>query len=330
MTPGPEDDQPGDAAAGTKEAAGVDETAATGADEAAAAEAAAPPLEQADSAASPPPKEEAAGAPPGAADPAGVPPPGDEVAAAGTHEAAVAPPDAPDPAAAPTPEDDIEDEAILACFDEMQHEFRIFMDSVLHFLGDHPKLRVSGREIVHSYKSRLKDREHLRAKLQRKRAEGKPISAANLFDRVTDLAGVRIMHLFQEHFAKIDEVIRVKVDAGDWVLGERATAYTWDPEAAEFFGKFDLEVVQKPTSYTSVHYLIRPRADSPLCCEVQVRTLFEEIWGETDHQINYPEPTESLACREQIKVLSKIVGAGSRLLDSLHRVHQDFVGAEKG
>ncbi|WP_315782452.1 hypothetical protein [Bradyrhizobium sp. SZCCHNPS1003] len=30
------------------------------------------------------------------------------------------------------------------------------------------------------------------------------------------------------------------------------------------------------------------RPDSPLSCEIQVRTLFEEIWGEIDHQLNYP------------------------------------------
>lgn len=130
------------------------------------------------------------------------------------------------------------------------------------------------------------------------------------------------MHLFQEHFTHIDAVVRKRVADGDWVLGERARAYTWDPESAEYFGQFDLEVIQKPTTYTSVHYLIRPRADSPICCEVQVRTLFEEIWGEVDHQINYPVPTEDLSCKEQIKVLSKIVGAGSRLLDSLNRVNR--------
>ena len=213
------------------------------------------------------------------------------------------------------------DDEIISRYDAMRHELEIFMTGVRHFIGRHPDLRESGREIVHSYKSRLKDREHLRAKLERKRAEGKPISSENLFQQVTDLAGVRIIHLFQEQFEQIDQVIRLKIEAGDWVLGERATAYTWDPEAVEFFEKYDLEVVSKPTSYTSVHYLIRPREDSPLCCEVQVRTLFEEIWGEVDHQINYPVPTNDLACQEQIKVLSKIIGAGSRLLDSLHRVH---------
>lgn len=213
------------------------------------------------------------------------------------------------------------DEEALQRYDDMRHDLQTFMNGVLQYIGEHPSLRVSGKEVVHSYKSRLKDREHLRAKLVRKRAEGRPITAENLFQEVTDLAGVRVMHLFQEHFGQIDKVIRRKVDLGDWILGEKPKAYTWDPEAAEFFSNFDLNVEQKPTSYTSVHYLIRPRADSPLCCEVQVRTLFEEIWGEVDHQINYPVPTDDLSCREQIKVLSKIVGAGSRLLDSLHRVH---------
>ncbi|MFJ1306871.1 hypothetical protein [Agrobacterium sp. P15N1-A] len=133
-----------------------------------------------------------------------------------------------------------------------------------------------------------------------------------------------MLHLFQEDFTAIDALIRRKVDEdGDWVFGERPKAYTWDPEAATFFRTFDLEVAEKSTSYTSVHYLVRPRADSPLCCEIQVRTLFEEIWGEVDHQINYPIPTESVSLREQIKVLSKIVGAGSRLLDALKRVQNE-------
>jgi ppGpp synthetase/RelA/SpoT-type nucleotidyltranferase len=232
----------------------------------------------------------------------------------------------------PAVDDDgsVSDDASIALYLEMKHDFRIFMEGVLGYLGEHPTLRIHGREVVHSYKSRMKDPDHLRAKLARKRAEGKPISPENLFQRVTDLAGVRIMHLFQEHFAQIDNVIRRKVEIGDWVLGERPTAYTWDPEAADFFREFDLDVTQKPTAYTSVHYLIRPRADSPLCCEVQVRTLFEEIWGEVDHQINYPIPTKSLACREQLLVLSKIVGAGSRLLDSLHRVHKNYGNIPEG
>ncbi|WP_408735753.1 hypothetical protein [Acetobacter malorum] len=103
-------------------------------------------------------------------------------------------------------------------------------------------------------------------------------------------------------------------------------AFTWDPEAKQFFEHFELDIVFRDTYYTSVHYLIKPRADSPICCELQVRTLFEEIWGEVDHRINYPKKTEDISCREQLMVLSKIVGAGSRLVDSIQRTisnHKD-------
>ena len=54
----------------------------------------------------------------------------------------------------------------------------------------------------------------------------------------------------------------------------------------------------------------KPKHDSYVCCEIQVRTLFEEIWGEIDHSINYPESTQSKTCKEQLRVLSKLVSTG--------------------
>jgi ppGpp synthetase/RelA/SpoT-type nucleotidyltranferase len=86
-----------------------------------------------------------------------------------------------------------------------------------------------------------------------------------------------------------------------------------------FFEKLGIGVELKESYYTSVHYVVRPRVDSPHCCEIQVRTLFEEIWGQVDHTLNYPINSENLACREQLKVLAKLVGAGSRLVDSIFR-----------
>jgi ppGpp synthetase/RelA/SpoT-type nucleotidyltranferase len=211
---------------------------------------------------------------------------------------------------------------ILEVYRSKRHDLEIFMNSVADSIGRHPDLSRPGAEAVHSYKRRLKDPDHLAEKLRRKVAAGVVIDEANFFGQITDLAGVRILHLFQDAFGEIDAVIRRRVEDGDWVLGEPPKAYTWDPDNVAYFAAFDLAVSQKPTAYTSVHYLVKPRADSPLCCEVQVRTLFEEIWGEVDHRINYPSPTENIACREQIQVLSKVVGAGSRLLDSLSRVHK--------
>ena len=51
--------------------------------------------------------------------------------------------------------------------------------------------------------------------------------------------------------------------------------------------------------------------------------LFEEIWGEIDHTINYPYPTEIVACKEQLRVLAKLVSTGTRLADSIFRTYND-------
>lgn len=208
----------------------------------------------------------------------------------------------------------------LAVFEERRHELSIFMKGVESWFASHPKLTGGSTPTVHSVKSRLKDSGHLKDKIVRKQAGGDPITAENLFTRVTDLAGVRVLHLYQEQSKAIHDAILDKVETQrDWVFNEPPKAYTWDPEAQGFFANMGLEVQLKDSFYTSVHYLVRPRADSPHCCEIQVRTLFEEIWGEVDHTLNYPNPTDNVACREQLRVLTKVVGAGSRLVDSIFR-----------
>ncbi|MCR5867209.1 RelA/SpoT domain-containing protein [Aquincola sp. J276] len=211
-------------------------------------------------------------------------------------------------------------DAALRAFDEMNHELRIFMSNVRTWFETHPTLIAGNTPLVHSVKSRLKDREHLRAKIEKKSRPDNLIDGSNLGQRVTDLAGVRVLHLHQEQLTHIHAEIERKIaHRGDWVLHEPPRAYTWDPERKSFYEAIGFQVHLKPSSYTSVHYTVRPRQDSPLCCEIQVRTLFEEIWGEVDHALNYPDATDSVACREQLLVLGKVVGAGSRLVDSIYR-----------
>jgi putative GTP pyrophosphokinase len=43
--------------------------------------------------------------------------------------------------------------------------------------------------------------------------------------------------------------------------------------------------------------------------------------GEVDHMLNYPTPTNIFTSSEQLKVLAKIVSAGSRSVDSLFKTH---------
>jgi ppGpp synthetase/RelA/SpoT-type nucleotidyltranferase len=117
---------------------------------------------------------------------------------------------------------------------------------------------------------------------------------------------------------------------GEWWLAEPPKAYTWDPDAVEFFKKLGLETHLKPTRYTSVHYLVRPREGGLACCEIQVRTLWEEIWGEVDHALNYPTSSENVACVEQIRVLARLVATGTRLADAIFVCHRDQTAPNSG
>ena len=202
------------------------------------------------------------------------------------------------------------------------HSINLFRENTVRFFETHPDLTQSP-QIVHSVKSRTKDLEHLREKVQRKSSAENPITPENVFDRVTDIAGVRVLHLFQAQFTQIHTAINEKLDSQDWILYERPKAFTWDPESQDFFADHGLSVEVRESLYTSIHYVIKPREDSPVSCEIQVRTLFEEIWGEIAHLVNYPEPADSVACREQIGVLARLVGAGSRLADSIWRIYSE-------
>jgi ppGpp synthetase/RelA/SpoT-type nucleotidyltranferase len=213
-------------------------------------------------------------------------------------------------------------ETIIEQVQSKLHDIDLFRENTARFFETHPDL-TQPPQIVHSVKSRIKDLQRLREKIQRKSSTEDPITLENIFNRITDIAGVRVLHLYQAQFSQIHHAIERNLESRDWTLHEQPKAYTWDPESQDFFGGQGLSVEVKESLYTSIHYVIKPRENSPVSCEIQVRTLFEEIWGEIDHLINYPEPTDSVACREQIGVLARLVGAGSRLADSIHRTYSD-------
>ncbi len=170
---------------------------------------------------------------------------------------------------------------------------------------------------IYAIKSRVKSDEHLVRKIQRKQEKGTLVTCDNIFSQITDYCGVRLLHMHIGQFEAIHNLIMKPVHDGDWVFHERPVANFWDPDLEGFYRRFDLKTEVRETLYTSVHYLVKPRVDAHIVCEIQVRTLFEEIWGEVDHFMNYPEATANQHCRRQLRVLSKLVCSGSRLVDSI-------------
>lgn len=214
--------------------------------------------------------------------------------------------------------------AAVEAYQNEKHLFEKFLNAVVDSFRLEPKLNRYGNPLIYTIKSRLKDAGHLKTKISRKWSDANPITAENLFTKVTDLAGVRVLHLYQDQFPEIHHHIMKQVESGDWFLREPPVAYSWDPEASEFFKSLGLAAETRETYYTSIHYVVSPKQDSTVYCEIQVRTLFEEIWGEIDHTINYPTPTKSRACKEQLRVLSKLVSTGTRLADSIFRSQKEL------
>lgn len=211
-------------------------------------------------------------------------------------------------------------------FGAQLHSIRLFGSSVRDFFAVHPTLSVGDPPAIHSVRYRIKSEEHLRAKIVRKKVrDDRVINAQNLLDEVTDLVGVRVLHLHLQQFGRIDESIRAYVGGGHLSWFEEPKAYTWDPETKAYLENLGLDVLYRENYYTSIHYVVKPNPASRLTCEIQVRTLFEEAWGEIDHVLNYPEQTDSIACREQLRVMAKMMGAGSRLAEAIFRSHREHL-----
>jgi ppGpp synthetase/RelA/SpoT-type nucleotidyltranferase len=182
---------------------------------------------------------------------------------------------------------------------------------------------------IHSTKYREKDPDHLRDKLRRKAHQALQngvrfeIVPENLFQKIDDLAGVRLLHVYREQLRDIDPMIREILKFHKHSFREEPKAFTWDVESESFFRKLGFKVETNPKFYTSVHYIVQPHFDG-VGCEIQVRTLAEELWGEVSHTINYPHQSESIACREQLAVLARTASSCTRLVDSIFASEAEF------
>jgi putative GTP pyrophosphokinase len=210
---------------------------------------------------------------------------------------------------------------LVKYYADNQDLIKVMLTQLSDAIHGSPKLMAH----IHSTKWRLKDPEHLRDKLVRKLMDAKskkralPISEGNLFRRINDLAGFRILHLHTRQMIEIDKQLRRVFNEYKYSLLEEPAARTWDDESRAFFREIGIRTVKSPTLYTSVHYVIEANSRTRVTCEIQVRTLAEELWGEVDHTLNYPKQSSISSCQEQIKVLARVTSSCSRLVDSIFR-----------
>lgn len=139
---------------------------------------------------------------------------------------------------------------------------------------------------VHSVRWRIKDTEHLLAKIIRKRSASSEkyqnIDEKNYDAIVTDLVGVRVLHLFKEEWARIQRYVE-----NTWTIIEGPTAYVREGDNLSQYEGCKTE--NHDAGYRSIHSIITTKPfKRDLAIELQVRTVFEEGWSEIDHNVRYP------------------------------------------
>jgi ppGpp synthetase/RelA/SpoT-type nucleotidyltranferase len=210
-------------------------------------------------------------------------------------------------------------EDLVSKFEKNRHQFERIAGEVNAAFTASPVLKP----LIHSVKWRIKDPEHLRSKLSRKWCEAKDkqrgfgVTDASLFKKMNDLIGFRVLHLYTRQTKALNEALIQALSEG-YKLIEGPSARTWDDESRKYFQTIGIKTTASETMYTSLHYVFQTRSVTKFTCEVQLRTLSEELWGEVDHAFNYPDPSSNVACVEQIKVLARLISACSRLVDSIY------------
>ena len=90
----------------------------------------------------------------------------------------------------------------------------------------------------------------------------------NYKNEITDLLGIRVIHIFKEDWEEIHDFITSMWDVMEIVANIREGDNTKEFEAK------DIEVCSRLSGYRSVHYLVESYpTNKKLIAEVQVRTI---------------------------------------------------------
>jgi ppGpp synthetase/RelA/SpoT-type nucleotidyltranferase len=187
------------------------------------------------------------------------------------------------------------------------------LDKVANFIS--ATLQSASDRLVHSTRVRVKNPQHLVSKIIRKRKEdpNRVITPDNYEEQITDLIGVRVIHLTRERWIAIDSFIRET-----WSLKKKepVVAHLRDGDPIEWEEMYRKSgcVIKKLKPYRSVHYVITVAPTKKTHhAEIQVRTLFDEGWSELDHELNYPAGTEDLMVVRWLRLLNVLSGAADEL-----------------
>lgn len=207
---------------------------------------------------------------------------------------------------------------------------------------------------IHSARYRIKTFDSLAVKYIKKKAmlpdmpgtnynieKYRPMTAKNYYKIITDLIGLRILIRYQRQWETVHEWIW-----GNFFQGEDSYIQNWltdyptdatapfivekpklylrnlnDLPVYEIFEKNTFEHLNSKEGYNSIHYLLWFAGKY---VEIQVRTIYDEAWGECTHDLVYKCKQKSL--RNDLEDLSKCLAiqtqAASMITDMMYEKAQ--------
>lgn len=191
---------------------------------------------------------------------------------------------------------------------------------------------------LHSYRSRIKSPEHLVEKIIRRRIENylkyKDLNKDNYLKFVTDTIGFRGLLLYREDWVIFHKYLLSRFeDRPEWYVhdclkdfDEKRDGYMVEAPKVHMrpgdFGDIYADWIASDNIYDqkyyrSVHYILKYRGTY---LEIQVRTLFEEGWGEIDHHILYPYKKQDPMLTEFSELLNRLAGMGDEMASFYRRL----------
>lgn len=187
-------------------------------------------------------------------------------------------------------------------------------------------LRTEGN--IHSVKSRIKEPERLIEKVIRKTQDRKEkfgsdfeFTKYNYKSEINDLIGIRVIHIFKEQWEEIHEFI-IKT----WKVIE-ITANVRDGDNTGIFNDLGIEVRSRASGYRSVHYLVELNFTQcgTTIAEIQVRTIFEEGYGEIDHRLRYSHNEIPELLKSNLLLFNRIVGSADEMASLINSFSKELI-----
>ena len=165
---------------------------------------------------------------------------------------------------------------------------------------------------IHSLRYRVKDPEHLIAKIIREKIKNKnnsQITKLNYRQKVDDIIGIRLLHVFKDDWKDIHEML-LKVTSPV----QKPFVFFRNGDDEDFVRDAkDRGIILKhdDDGYRSIHYKLSfaDGLNEQIRCEIQVRTLFEEAWSEISHATRYPNNQENQFLQNYFKIYNRLSGA---------------------